>query len=400
MQFSPIQHVRYLPQVLGACAAAMLLFAAAELRSTVLPTANGFYGIWYAVGETGDQYAYKYSGGLATYTHQTSPLAIYSATANKTFFVYGGTNGTGNSLRNYISYYDHATGMLARPREVRNVGGNDNHKNITLTIDDAGFLWVYGNSHGNSGTGNMYKSAQPYSITDFTELPMSSVFNNNAGQPKLAYSNAFSQAGSGLMAVYNVYDDGRAVHVATSPNGTTWTDQKLFDTEQGHYTLARQNGNTIGVSADYHRGGSLDHRTNLYYFQTTNFGQSWTNAAGTLLTTPLTTRDNPALVHDYYAENQMVYMKDIDYDAAGNPILLYLTVSDANNLGYQPGPKPGGRTLHTAYWTSGQWQIRDVMMTDHNYDHGELAVEANGTWRLTGPFIDGPQRYGTGGEIG
>src|SRR4051794_2379904 len=65
----------------------------------VLPTADGFHGIWYAVGPSGDQYAYKYSGGLGTYTHQTSPLAIYVAQVDRTFFVYGGTDGTSNSLR-------------------------------------------------------------------------------------------------------------------------------------------------------------------------------------------------------------------------------------------------------------------------------------------------------------
>jgi hypothetical protein len=381
-------------------AALFALFAAANLHGAVLPTADGFYGIWYAVGATGDQYAYKYSGGLGTYTHQTSPLAIYSATANKTYFVYGGTDGTSNTLKNYISYYDHATNLLARPREVRHVGGSDNHKNITLTIDDDGYLWVFGNSHGNGGTGNLYKSDQPNSIANFNEIPLPSVFNNNAGSPKLAYSNAFYQSGNGLIAIYNSYDDGRAVHVATSPNGTTWADQKLFDTEDGHYTLARQNGNTIGVSADYHRNGSLDNRTNLYYVQTTDFGQTWTNAAGTSLTTPLTVRNNPALVHDYFAENKLVYMKDIDYDATGNPILLYLTVSDASGDGHLPGPQVGARTIHTAHWTGGAWQIRDVMTTDHNYDHGELSIEADGTWRLTGAFIDGPQQFGTGGELG
>jgi hypothetical protein len=396
-----VENSRSPRRIATCCALLAACHAGAPARAVVLPTTDGFYGIWYSVGPSGDQYAYKYSGGFATYPQQTSPIAIYSQAVNSTFFVYAGTNGTNNTLRNYISYFDHDTGLLARPREIRNVGGNDAHKNAVLTIDNAGYLNVFANSHGNGGSGNYYKSAAPYSITDFDEIALpGSVFNNNAGAVKLAYSNAFYVSGNGYMLVYNEYDDGRAAHVATSTNGTTWTEKELFDTEDGHYTVARQNGNTIGVTADYHRSGSLDHRTNLYYVQSNNFGQTWTNVSGTPLTVPLTTRNNAALVHDYYAENQMVYMKDIDYDAAGNPILLYLTVSDADGLGYKSGPKPGGRTLHTAYWTSGAWQIRDVLMTDHNYDHGELTVEANGSWRITAPFIDGPQQYGTGGEVG
>jgi hypothetical protein len=369
----------------------------------ILPTADGFHGIWYAVGPSKEQYAYKYSGGLGTYTHQTSPLAIYAPQVDRTFFVYGGTDGTSNSLRNYISYYDHNTGRLARPREVRRVGGHDNHQNITLTIDDSGYLHVFGNSHGNGGTGNHYKSAQPFSIAEFDELQLpADIFNNHAPKPKivLAYSNPFYLSKHELLLVYNQYDDGRAVHVATSPDGLHWADQSLIDTDQGHYSVARQNGNTIGVMADFHRGGSLDHRTNLYYLQTTDFAKTWTNAAGASLSPPLKTRNNSALVHDYFAENQLVYMKDVDYDAAGNPILFYLTVSDADGKGHLSGPHPGGRALHTARWTGDEWQIRNMLSTDHNYDHGELCIEPDGSWRITGTFIAGPQKYGTGGEIG
>lgn len=370
-------------------------------RAATLPTANGFHGIWYAVGSSGDQYAYKYSGGLGTYTHQTAPLAIYAEEVNRTYFVYGGTNGTSNTLKNYLSYFDHTTGLLARPREVRHVGGTDNHRNITMAIDDDGYINIFANSHGDGGTGNLYKSNVPYEIADFNEVPLPvSVFGNASGKVTLSYSNPFYTPGAGFTVVYNQYHDGRAVHVARSPDGVNWTDVSLFDTNQGHYTAARQHGNTIGVSADWHRGGSLDNRTNLYYFESPDAGATWTNAAGAPISAPLTTTSNIALVHDYNAENKLVYMKDIDYDPAGRPILTYLTVSDSTGSGHTSGPKPGGRTLHTAHWTGSQWRIRDVMQTDHNYDHGELHVEADGSWRLTGPFIDGPQQYGTGGEIG
>ena len=381
--------------------AGLLTCLATPACAAKLPTAGGFYGIWYAVGASGDQYAYKYSGGLGTYTHQTSPLAIYTAEANRTYFVYGGTNGASNTLKNYISYFDHTTGLLARPREVRHVGGTDNHRNITFTIDDAGYLHVFGNSHGDGGTGNLYKSAVPYEIADFNEVPLpTAVFGNNSGKNVLSYSNPFFTPGKGFTVVYNQYHDGRAVHIATSPDGVNWSDRSLFDTNQGHYTAARQNGETIGVAADWHRGGSLDNRTNLYYFESPDAGTTWTNVSGTVINGPLTTVNNVALVYDYNAENKLVYMKDIDYDAAGNPILMYLTVSDSTGSGHTSGPKPGGRMIHTAHWTGSTWRIRDVVPTDHNYDHGELVVEPDGTWRLTAPFIDGPQQYGTGGEVG
>src|SRR5687768_9219931 len=84
-----------------------------------LPTADGYRGIWYSVGPTRDAYHFKYSGGMATYPQQHIPIAIYSKAANKTFFVFGGTTDPANtkpSLLLMVSYFDHATGTVPRPR--------------------------------------------------------------------------------------------------------------------------------------------------------------------------------------------------------------------------------------------------------------------------------------------
>ena len=37
---------------------------------------DGYRGIWYMNQPTGDEYAYKYSGGFATYPQQQEPIAI------------------------------------------------------------------------------------------------------------------------------------------------------------------------------------------------------------------------------------------------------------------------------------------------------------------------------------
>jgi hypothetical protein len=100
---------------------ALLLAAAAA--GEPLPTADGFRGIWYANQPSGDEYAYKYSGGFATYPQQQSPVAYYAVKAHKTFFVYGGTSKQKNELQHMVSYYDHKAGKVARPRsEERRVG--------------------------------------------------------------------------------------------------------------------------------------------------------------------------------------------------------------------------------------------------------------------------------------
>ena len=88
-------------------------------------------------------------------------------------------------------------------------------------------------------------------------------------------------------------------------------------------------------------------------------------------------------------------IKDVNFDASGRPIILYLTTTN-----FQPGPLNPVRMLHTARWTGTEWLIKPVFTSDHNYDHGSLYIEPDGLWRIIGSFIDGPQQYGTGGEVG
>jgi hypothetical protein len=88
-----------------------------------------------------------------------------------------------------------------------------------------------------------------------------------------------------------------------------------------------------------------------------------------------------------------VYLKDINFDAAGRPIVLYLT-SD----GYEPGPKNDPRTWLTAQWTGDSWRRHRFTASDHNYDFGSLYIE-DGLWRIIAPTEPGPQPYGSGGEI-
>jgi len=40
-----------------------------------------------------------------------------------------------------------------------------------------------------------------------------------------------------------------------------------------------------------------------------------------------------------------------------------------------------------------------VTTSDHNYDHGSLYIEPDGTWRIIAPTDPGPQDYDTGGEM-
>lgn len=379
-----------------------------SMAPTPAPTVNGYHGIWYSIGQE-TAYGPKYAGGLGTYPQQSAPIAQYSADANKTFFVYGGTDGTDNELKNLIGYYDHATGLVSKPRVVRDVGGQDLHQSATINVDKDGHIWVFTHSHGTTGRGNIYRSDNPGDIASFTEVSLpTGLFSTGVD---LAYGNSLYDQTDGFVELYNVYEAGRAVHVATgqiSSGGdnidwdqTSYTDTQLIDIE-GHYAIMRTNGSKLAILANRHPGG-LDNRTDLYYLESNDWGQTWQQVDGTPITDTITDATHGSRVFDYSAQDDLVYLKSMDFDAAGNPVLLYLTATDSDGSGHLAGPHgegDGRRTLHTAYWNGSSWVIQDVLTTDHNYDHGELWIDDDGNWNIIGAFLDGPQAWGTGGDIG
>src|SRR5262249_9761104 len=128
--------------------------------------------------------------------------------------------------------------------------------------------------------------------------------------------------------------------------------------------------------------------------ETSDIGKTWKTADGQVVATPLREPRNPALVHDYAAEKQLVYVKDVNFDAEGRPVILYLT-----SAGDASGPAGGPRTWHTAPGPVRAWEILPFTTSDHNYDHGSLYIEDDGTWRVIAPTEPGPQAYATGGEM-
>lgn len=349
------------------------------------PKADGYRGIWYSNQPSGDEYAFKYSGGLGTYTANHIPLAVYVPEVNKTFFVYGGSKGVSepDPLLEMISYYDHTTGNVPKPTIVMEKGTGDAHHNPALAVDKDGYLWVFCASHGGKD-GFIFKSTKPYSIDDFEQ-----VLRKEFSYPQVWYFDGF-----GFVFLFTKYTRGRELYFSTSKDGFTWTQDQKYAGFDGHYQSSWKWGNKIGTSFNWHPGGNLNARTNLYYMETRDFGKTWVNAAGKQLQIPLTSVQNDALVHDYHKEGWLVYINDVNFDKDGRPIIFY-------NLskGYESGPKFGERVMMVAHWTGKDWDFHKVTTTDHNYDMGSLYVEEDGTWRIIAPTF-GPQPWSTGGEVG
>jgi hypothetical protein len=354
---------------------------------------SGYRGIWYFNQPTNDEYAYKYSGGLGTYCADHIPMAIYSKEADKTFFVYGGTQVEQKSLLEMVSYYDHKTGEVPRPTILIDKKTDDAHDNPVLSIDDEGYLWVFASSHGKGRPSYIFKSKTPHSIEDF-ETVMTTNFS---------YPQPWHVPGKGFIFLHTSYDGGRVLYWQTSEDGRTWNERKcLAKIEEGHYQVSWMNGNKIGTAFNRHpkafRGDpkqkGLNWRTDLYYVETGDMGKTWQTASGEPTNPPLNVAANPALVRNYENEGSLVYIMDLAFDGYGHPAILY-NVSDR----WAPGPEGGMKQWRISHWNDGVWRHLDVAKSDNNYDMGSLYIEPDGTWRIIGPIEKGPQEYNPGGEI-
>lgn len=345
--------------------------------------AEGYRGIWFTLGQP-SEYGDKYSGGLGTYTANHTPVAVYAPAVEKTFFVYGGSPDGSRNLLCLIGSYDHRTGQVTRPVVVHDKRPvSDPHDNPSLSLDPEGHLWVFVSGRGNERPGFIYRSVAPYDATRFERI----------AQRTITYPQPWQVPGRGFLLLFTQYTNGRELYWETSVDGQTWSATHKLAGLGGHYQTSGARGDKVATFFNYHPDGDVDRRTNLYYAQTTDFGSTWTTADGTPLQLPLATIKNQALVIDYQAQGRLLYTCDLNFDAAGNPILLYVLSRD-----YRPGPAGGPREWTVAHWRDAQWHFSTVTTSDHNYDMGSLHVQG-GEWLVIAPTDAGPQPWGTGGDM-
>lgn len=348
------------------------------------PTADGYKGIWFTLGQF-SQYGDKYSGGLGTYTANHIPIAIYSPVAKKTFFTYGGTTGKDEKhLLIMVSYFDHTKMVVPKPVVLYDKAGvNDPHDNASISMDENGYLWVFVSGRGATRPGLIFKSSDPYSIEAFNEVKTG----------EMTYPQPWWINGKGFFYLFTKYTKGRELYWSTSYDGQNWTpDQKLAGMG-GHYQVSNVYGKKIVSVFNYHPGGNVDKRTNIYLALTEDMGSTWKTIDGKILKTPLAEIGSLALVRDYASEKKLVYLNDLNFDKQGNPVILAVISND-----YQPGPKGDPREWTVITHKGGKWNFHKVCSSTHNYDMGSLYIEKK-YWRIIGPTETGPQKYGAGGEM-
>ncbi|MHA1679474.1 MAG: BNR-4 repeat-containing protein [Promethearchaeota archaeon] len=355
---------------------------------------DGYRGIWYMNQPEKTMYKYKYSGGLGTYCAKHIPLAVYSSDQNKTFFCYGGTNESGSTLLHMVSCFDHDSGLVPKPRILLDKKTTDAHDNPVLALDGEGYIWIFSTSHGMSRPSYIHRSTEPGSINAFDKIL----------QTNFSYAQPWFMNGLGFLFLHTSYFNGRRyLSWMTSPDGKEWSEREwLAGIEKGHYQVSwhyqsNRGVAKVGTAFNYHPEiGGLNFRTNLYYVETRDFGESWVTVEGDAVDVPMMEINNPALVRDYASENKLVYMKDMCFDHRGNPVLLYMT-----SRGYQPGPANDPRTWTLARWNGKDWKFNYITTSDNNYDTGCLHVptKGDGEWNIVAPTTPGPQPGNPGGEM-
>lgn len=360
---------------------------------------DGYRGIWYFNQGSGDQYVYKYSGGLGTYCAKHRPFAVYCPSVDKTFFCYGGTTKRSNrQLVHMVSYFDHRTGMVTRPTRLLNKHTSDAHDNPIISIDNEGYVWIFSTSHGRARPSFVHRSSEPYSIEQFQRID-ATYLQDGIAKPldNFSYMQVWPREQGGFASFFTRYSDpaARTLIFMTSTNGVSWSEwQRLAAIAEGHYQVSAARGDLAATAFNYHpRGKGLNHRTNLYYMETTDDGQTWHSAGGTPLTLPVVEVNSAALVRDFASLGKNVYLKDIQFDEAGRPVILVITSG-----GYESGPLNDPRTWTVACWRGDQWTFSKITTSDNNYDMGSLYLEAD-LWRLIAPTETGPQPFNTGGKM-
>ncbi len=357
---------------------------AASAASPASAREDGYRGIWFTLGQR-SEHGDKYSGGLGTYTANHVPMAIHAPEVGRTYFVYGGTRSGRRHLLAMVSYYDHQRHLVPRPTVVHDKQGvDDPHDNPSLCLDGDGYLWVFVSGRARARPGLIYRSRKPHELDAFEKI----------AEREFTYPQPRWIEGRGFVLLFTKYTRGRELYSSTSRDGRTWTPDRKMVGIGGHYQTSHFSGGRILTAFNRHPGGSVDRRTDLYFLQSGDGGETWESVDGTRVELPLDAAENPARAHDFEAEKRLIYIHDLDYDERGRPVILFTSGAD-----HRPGPPGDPRWWMVAFWRDGRWSFTQVTRANHNYSTGSLYLGPGGRWRIVGPTEPGPRPVGSGGEV-
>ena len=325
-----------------------------------------------------------YSGPMATYCAWHRPMAVYSPSQDKTFFVFGNPKNSPT-----ISFYDHRTKAFSVPVVLGTNPNKDAHRNPTLLIDEQGYLYVFYGAHGHPS--HVVKSVSPFDISRWHKMPDIPDKNTYPQPWQLMPGEIFvSYRGSSKDWRYRRSVDGAAtwqspvqlIHFgATYPYAVSVAETGDYP-RKIHMAWERMGG---GTPEEIRTKALWARRYNVYYAYSDDGGRKWRRSDGSLYKLPITEETAEKI---YDSGEHGVWLKDIQLDPDGNPYVLFI---DADLETYQCQWKVA------QHGTNG-WHISDVAVSDHMYDAGALLILSADDIRVYAP-TKATQDHEDGGEI-
>lgn len=350
---------------------------------------DGYKGQWYSPAR-GRLAGVRLGGGLAFCPTESQPVAIYSAAADKTFFVYAGTSASPQQptekepLRVMVSYFDHKTGTVPRPVVLLD-GPADAYGCPALALDATGRLYVFAGFLGTDVPGQVLRSTKPYDISGWDKVT-DMEFRN---------PQVWAVPGQGFMLLHTrVVNEQPRVFFSISPDGLAWSKPvQLTTLGLGDSCISGQSRNKVGIALTYQPEGiASDDRTNLYYLETSDLGKTWQGFPRRAVGVPLTEVRNPALVNDYGTQWR-VFLRGLTFSQMGNPTVLYIARHTSKAMASQ-----SSRLWTLSRWASRDWETAVTLYSDSDFDGGDMAMDRL-TWYMTVPTIAGPQPNAAGGDL-
>lgn len=296
-----------------------------------------YTALWY------NNYGY-YAGINATFPQYQRPMGVERA--GKIYIVWCNAEGW-----NTICVFNCLTGEFEGVKKIAPNIENNGHRNPTIMIDENGYIFVFGWSHGDNT--QVWCSSAPYSIAEFVRRgDITGVTTYPQPHDFGTYKRVFYRSGNAWGTTWS--NDGFATNGGFRKVISGTEDDRA-------YALTESDGQNLSIMwTGWH---STQKRMNIYFARSEDGGLTFRTAAGADLTLPIAYDDTACLVLDTGA--QQVNIQDAIY-FEGEPVLLF-----SQNTGV------GVWKWKAARFVSGAPVISTIPATgDRQFDCGCFIVDA------------------------
>ena len=243
--------------------------------------------------------------------------AYYDSVSNRLYVVFLSNDG-----KQYIYYYDFDTDEVSKPVLLPIEPTADlTHGQPAIVIDNDGYIWVFGGSHGSPC--QVAKSKRPRDISEWErvadiEIPEGRDPHGITYPQPIAVSDGILVIARGVGTTTKWYD-APVYRIKTTDGGNTWTHDVLVNIEyskQYPYLFHKIGNKIIGLVSLRNLNGD-DYWHGAMFLMSDDEGQTWKKADGTTYTLPIDDAQADWIVKDLHYEGW-----DVNILPSGKPVAL------------------------------------------------------------------------------